>query len=235
MLHSEIATASDLSLVRMSISRPEESVAEYSRLCYPYLTPLGVVLKARFGDIDALSKLMDFARETTSQLGEWCADELWSLALADGESHKIERKIEQYSGTEKENRPRRLIDEELSRLRDAKDFIKNWTFPKPSFEGNGLSPKVTTLLKYLNLVFEKPTDARCIVFVKRRYTAKLLRSLFSQVLIPHLRLGSLIGTRYGDPGDVKISFRQQVLAITKFRKGEINCLVYPTNPVQREC
>lgn len=225
MLHCHIATASDLSLVRNSISRPNESIVEYSKLRYPYTTPLCATLKAQFGDIEALSGLFAFARDATSHLGEWCADHFWFMALADQESLKVERKLERAFLADKENRPIHLLDAELSRVREAKAFVRDWIFAAPKLEENILSPKVLLLHRYLGLIFEKPSDARCIIFVKRRYTARLLMALLTQIGSPLMRLGLLIGTRYGDPGDVKISFRQQVLTLTKFRKGEINCLV----------
>jgi endoribonuclease Dicer len=169
--------------------------------------------------------LFAFARDATSHLGEWCADHFWFMALADQESFKVERKLERTFLADKENRPIHLLDVELSRVREAKEFVHDWIFAAPKLEENILSPKVLLLHKYLGLIFEKPSDARCIIFVKRRYTARLLMALFTQIGSPLMRLGLLIGTRYGDPGDVKISFRQQVLTLTKFRKGEINCLV----------
>lgn len=215
----------------MSISRPDESILAYPALRSAYETPLYTTLKTRFKDIEALSKLFRFAREATSELGEWCADHVWGLALADDESLKLERKVERLFLTAKENRPIHVLDAELSRLREAKEFVDKWEFPAPNFNGNSLSPKVSLLQNYLDLVFEKPSDARCIIFVKRRYTARLLVALLAQVGSCNLRLGSLVGTRYGDPGDVKISFRQQVLTLNKFRKGEINCLVRFLDPL----
>lgn len=234
MLDCQIATASDLSLVRNSISRPNESIVEYSKLRYPYATPLCALLKDRFGDMEVFSGLLIFARDATSYLGEWCADHFWSMALADQESLKVERKLERSFRPDggkrilfpvEENQPIHLLDAELSRIREAKSIVQDWTFPAPKFEENILSSKVLLLYRYLGLIFEKPSDARCIIFVKRRYTARLLVALFTQIGMPLVRLGLLIGTRYGDPGDVKISFRQQILTLTKFRKGEINCLV----------
>lgn len=234
MLHCQIATASDLSLVRNSISRPNESIVEYSKLRYPYATPLCALLKAKFGDMEVMSSLFDFAKEATSHLGEWCADHYWSMALADQESLKVERKLERSFLfddeirpvlREKPDQPVQLLDIELGRVREAKSIVHDWTFSPPRLEENFLSSKALLLYKFLGLVFEKPSDARCIIFVKRRYTARLLMALFTQIDIPLIRLGLLIGTRYGDPGDLKISFRQQILTLTKFRKGEINCLV----------
>lgn len=225
MLDCQIATASDLSLLRMSISRPNESIAVYEKLRYPYMTRLSAALEEKFGEIEALSKIFKFTREATSQLGEWCADRVWSLALIDEDAVKIERKVERSFNGEREVRPIETLDAEIARIREAKEFVANWTFSPPSYTGNSLSAKVMLLQKYLGLIFEKPNNARCIVFVKRRYTARLLGELLTQIGTEHLRIGLLIGTRYGDPGDVKVSFRQQVLTLSKFRKGEINCLV----------
>lgn len=225
MLHCQIATASDLSLLRMSISRPNESIAVYEKLCHPYRTLLGAALEAKFGKIEALSKLFEFSREATSHLGDWCADRVWALALAEEEVIKVERKVERIFDSARDTRPIQQLDAELARLREAKRFVAGWTFPPPTSAGNSLSPKVSLLQRYLALIFEKPSDAKCIIFVKKRYTARLLGELFAQIGTASLRIGLLIGTRYGEPGDLKISFRQQVLALNKFRKGEINCLV----------
>lgn len=225
MLHCHITTTSDLSLVKKSISRPAEQVITYEKLSRAYHTPLADALKQRFGKMEALSKLFKFSREATSYLGEWCADRVWFLALIDEEAMKIQRKIEELFNTGKENRPIQELDSELARLREAREFVANWTFLQPTSTGNSLSPKVLHLQGYLARVFEKPSDAKCIIFVKKRYTARLLGELFKQIGTAHLRIASLIGTRYGDPGDVRVSFRQQVLTLSKFRKGEINCLV----------
>lgn len=209
----------------MSISRPNENIAVYEKLRYPYVTRLSAALKEKFGEIEALSKIFKFTREATSQLGEWCADRVWSLALVEEEAIKLERKVERSFNTEREVRPIEILDAELACVREAKKFVADWTFSPPSYTGNSLSSKVLLLQRYLGLIFERPNDARCIVFVKRRYTARLLGELLAQIGTGHLRVGLLIGTRYGDPGDVKVSFRQQVLTLGKFRKGEINCLV----------
>ena len=225
MLHCQIATTSDLALVRMSISHPCESIAVYKPLSHAYLTPLAIELKAKFGDMETLEKLFKYTREATSQLGEWCADRVWSSALAEEEASKIERKIERNFLVEKESSSMKVFDDELERLHRARDLVSRWEFARPSFEGNSLSPKVQLLLHYLDRIFEKPSETRCVVFVKRRYSARLLGELCTKLGTPHIRTGLLIGTRYGDPGDLKISFRQQVLTLVKFKKGEVNCLV----------
>ena len=153
VLNCQIATASDLALLRNAVSRPKESVAEYDRLSRPYDTPLCAKLKSEFGDLEALSKIFSFAREATAQLGEWCADELWRFALAEKESEKVERKMERLFLRDQENRPMGLLDSELVRLRKAKDIVQQWTFRPPTVKDNDISPKVLLLLRYLALTF----------------------------------------------------------------------------------
>ena len=225
VLNCQIATASDLALLRNAVSRPKEIVAEYDHLSRPYDTPLCAKLKSEFGDLEALSKIFSFAREATTQLGEWCADELWRFALAEKESEKVEQKMELLFLRDQENRPMGLLDSELVRLRKAKDIVQQWTFRPPTVKGNDISPKVLLLLRYLALTFEKPTDTKCIIFVKRRNTARLLRSLLNHLGTLHLRPETLTGSGDGAVGDVKMSFRQQILTLLKFRKGEVNCLI----------
>ena len=60
---------------------------------------------------------------------------------------------------------------------------------------------------------------------KKKNTDFEISNRFCRIDIPNLRLGLLIGTRPGDAGDVKISFRQQVLTLRDFKEGSINCLV----------
>lgn len=224
MLDCQIATASDLSLLRNAISRPQEKVALYTRLSHTHDTPLCSLLRSKFGDLESLPKVFGFAREATSQLGDWCADQVWRFALAEEESRKVERKMERMFLRDQENRPMEMLDKELVRLREAKQIVSEWITPPLVLEGNNLSPKVVLLHQYLKLTFEKPTDAKCIIFVKRRKTARLLAQLFRDIGTPHLRPDLLIGSGFGDFGDVRVSFRQQILTLMKFKKGEINCL-----------
>ena len=225
MLHCQIATASNLALLRASVNRPNENIAAYRPLRRPYDTTLNAKMKSGFKDIVGLTKLFEFSRAATSELGEWCADQLWSFGLADEEARKVERKIERSYAADKLSRPVEEQDAEISRLREAMAIIKDWTFAEPNGVPNSLSSKVQLLKSYLELVFEKPTETRCIVFVKRRYTARLLKELFSRIGTPHMKMGLLIGTRTGDAGDIKFTFRQQVMTLVRFQKGEHNCLV----------
>jgi len=226
LLHSRIATTADLTLLQRTVSRPAEIIAQYDRLQPISETNLCATLRARYGDLEILSKLFLFATEATSQLGIWCADHVWSLGLAEEkEARNAERRVERLFLDEKETRPLSTLDAELARLRNARSVVCQHEFRSPTVTSDCLSSKVLLLSNYLSLVFEKPTEAKCIVFVKRRLTARLLGDLFTRVGTAHVRVGILIGTNAGEIGDINVSFRQQVVTLMKFRKGELNCLV----------
>lgn len=225
MLDCQIATAADMSLVRNSASRPKESIVQYERLRAPYLTPLTAQLKEMFGDLEAVRKTLAFAIDATSQLGEWCADHVWFLALKDEEAVKIERTTERLFMAERDVRPVEQLDADLKRIREAKSFIKGEGLHRREPLYDNMSSKVMELKRCLDHVFKRSAKTRCIVFVQRRYTARMLSELFKKLNITNLKGGLLIGTRSGEAGDLKISFRQQVLALKSFRDGDVNCLV----------
>ena len=226
LLHCRIATTVDLTLLQRTVSRPTEIIAQYARLRPCSETTLCATLRASYEDLEILSRLFLFATEATSHLGIWCADQVWSLGLAEErEARNAERRVERTFLAEKETRPLSTLDAELARLRAARLVVCQHQFPPPTATLGCLSSKVLLLLNYLDLVFEKPTDAKCIVFVKRRLTARLLGDLFTRLGTEHLRVGILIGTNAGEVGDINVSFRQQVVTLMKFRKGELNCLV----------
>lgn len=229
MLDCQIATTLDLSLVRKAISRPKENIVEYGRLRSPYLTQLGQALKDRFGELDVLGKLFDSARLAAAELGEWCADRLWEVVfLGQNEMLKLERLVEGTCESERGSRPVEQRDAELVLLRQAMEFVASWGFASPKPVANILSSKALALQAALVAIYQADENAKCIIFVKRRYTARLLGDLMASergIGPSNLRIALLIGTRYGDPGDVRFSFRQQIITLNKFRKGEINCLV----------
>ena len=182
-------------------------------------------MKSRFGDMQCFSKLLSFSQQANAELGEWCADQVWSFGLAGEEANRLERKFEQDFHAEKQARPLEILDAGLARIRDAKNFVESHSFHLPSFSGISLSSKVKCLHAYLQRIFERPTEAKCLVFVKQRYTARLLLELMKIIGSPYLRLGVLIGARSAETGDVSTTFRQQILTLMKFHKGELNCLV----------
>jgi endoribonuclease Dicer len=189
------------------------------------MTPLCAELDSKYEDMEYLFRLLRISKEAASELGQWAADRLWSIALAEDEANKAEREVERMFLSERVVRPVEVLNRELERVREAKEIVKNHVFSPPKLDCKSVSSKVIALRLYLNSVFEKPTDARCIVFVQKRYTARLLGELFKHIGSSHMRMGLLIGTNGGETGDIKFTFRQQVLTLMKFRKGEINCLV----------
>ena len=225
LLQSRIATAADLSMLRQTISRPVEQVISYESLEPQHLTSFGAEMKARFGDLTVLKKLFKTARSQSSQLGDWCADQVWSVAFNDEEQQgKITRKVQRQFRTEKSTRPIAELDAELARVQEAKAFVQQHVFSPQSLRRPSISPKVLRLSQYLKLIYERNTTARCIVFVKERYTARLLLNLFESIGTAHMHMGLLIGTRSSCTGDQKLSFRDQILTLAKFREGKINCL-----------
>ena len=198
---------------------------DYNRLQAPYMTSLCAELERKYGDMESLAKLIRHSTQAAGDLGEWCADQIWSFGLAEEEANKVERKVEREFLSNNVSPPVEVLDAELKRIREAKEMVRTYLFSPPLDEGYSISSKVKRLRDYLNSVFEKPTDARCIVFVKKRYTARLLGEIFRRIGTSHMHLGILIGSRPSEAGDVKFTVRQQVLTLMRFRKGELNCLV----------
>ncbi|KAL8714323.1 MAG: hypothetical protein Q9220_001654 [cf. Caloplaca sp. 1 TL-2023] len=224
MLHCQIATTANLALLRKSVSRPQESVAVYPPLQFSYQTELCEEMYGRCGEMEKLKKIFKHAREATSQLGEWCADQVWAFAMSEHGAMKLEQKIEKHFNAEDGSGHVQMLDAELNRLREAQAFVHGWDFREPIY-ANSLSGKVKLLQDYLNVIFERPTDHRCIVFIHQRYIARLLHKLFARIGSPHLRLGLLVGTRPGELGDLNMTWHKQKSILKDFRKGTLNCLV----------
>ena len=182
-------------------------------------------MKAKFGDMVAFQKIFKTVWEQSSQLGDWCADQVWFLALCgEEEQRKLARKIEKRFHKDKNARHITDLDLELARLKEAQDFVHQNALTQPAPDNHNMSSKVVSLRQYLDLVYENETNARCIVFVRERYTAKLLSVLFKQIGTSHIHVGLLIGIRSSEPGINQLSFREQFLTLRSFRKGQINCL-----------
>lgn len=224
LLDSQIATTSNLTLLRQFVKRPTEKVWAYDRLEAPFTTELYKTMKDRFGDMSSLEGVFRFAWDASSELGKWCADRAWAHALAEDVLPKLEGNISKAIGTEASDRLPETAYQEISRIKEAHDTVKNHSFDRPDAPGS-LSPKVRLLRQELGKHFESPTDTKCIVFTKMRYTARILFELFNELNMPYLRPGVLVGVRSSDPAGMNITFRQQFIALVKFRRGEINCLV----------
>ncbi|KAJ5747415.1 uncharacterized protein N7511_009111 [Penicillium nucicola] len=221
LLDSRIATTADLSLLRHFVSRPKEEVWAYETLGTPFETELHGTLKAKYGHITILGHFFQIALHASSELGGWCADQVWPLALAIEMLPKIEGQIAKNVDVDFENSAK--VSKEIKEIQNANEFVINY-LSNHSDGPRDLSSKVQLLLKKLEEQFKQSPDTKCIVFVKRRNTAKILSQLCKRLQIPNLCTDVLVGVRKGDTVGMNSTYRTQFLTLIKFRQGVLNCL-----------
>lgn len=233
LLDSQIATTSNLALLHQIVRRPSEDTWTYRKPDPPFETDLFKRLHTEFGDIKALDSTFRFALSATSELGSWCADQVWARAIVEEVIPKLDNSINKAAL----NYGVGVIDQaekDIQRSRKACDIVKAHPFKDPRETGQ-LSSKVEILLTILSHHFRQTAEKRCIVFVQQRNTARVLLDLCEQISIPNFRPGILVGVSSSDLIGAT-SFRQQFLTLVKFRKGEINCLVsYSIDHLQVGC
>lgn len=225
ILHSQIVTTADPSQLQHFQKAQQDVVGHYPTLQMPFETPLYQRLKARLQYNDVFRRVLDFARQATSELGPWCADQVFRLSFEDEEMRRLEAKTERKFAANK-LKDVRDIDTRLIQLREAKKVVDEYQFTEPQPTTEFISGKVLRLRELLLERFEFETDAKCIVFATQRYTVRLLEELFKHKSMgtEFLHPGALVGGRQSDVGDLKSSHREQVLTMMKFRKGQLNCL-----------
>lgn len=217
-----IATAPNMDLLRQYVSKPTEEEWVYQKLLPPSETELYTMLKTRYGDMQHLSGTFQFAYVASSELGPWCADQVWALALADEVLPKLEASIMKDAGGDPQVLEKAQSD--VKRANEASEFVKKYISDN-AFRPVELSSKVELLLKSLTEQFVKWPEKKCIVFTERRNTAKVLLQLCQEKRIPNLRPALLVGARKGDLVGKNVTLNQQFLALMNFRKGDVNCLV----------
>lgn len=222
LLHCKIATTSDLSLLANHITRPNEEVAGYAPLQQPFETQFHQKLRARYGDVQVFQKLFHDSKLFSSELGPWASDIYWSFAISEHESRRMALREERAFNKQKLQTLDKL-DKELALLREAAEYVKDHDFGRPTATSTHLSSKVLVLNTYLQGYYERTAESRCIIFVERRQTARLLNIIFKHLGGPNLHSDILVGNSTGI-GDQKVSVRSQFLTVLKFRKGELNCL-----------
>ncbi|CAG7919009.1 unnamed protein product [Penicillium olsonii] len=221
LMDCRIATTSNISVLRQFVNKPTEEEWVYEKLPAPFETELHGILKARYGDISFLNGIFQFSLAASAELGPWCADQVWALALADEVLPKLQALI--MKGADTDPQVCEKVENEIERVREASEFAKNYVFDNFS-RPTGSSSKVELLLKKLTEQFLKYADTKCIIFTERRNTAKVLLQLCNARSIMNLRPDLLVGARKSDTMGMNVTFRQQFLALMKFRKGEVNCL-----------
>jgi len=223
LLHAKIATTTSGSLAD-HISRAVEHNLVYPRLDEPFETPLYQQMKSKFGRLgfQIHQRLFAQSKDASAHLGAWASDMFWQFALAD-EQAQAEVMVARYCHKSKINHSVSQLDNETRLLREAAEIVANHKFGTPKLNEEDLSSKVLTLSHVLNQHFSRPTSNKCLIFVERRQTARLLALIFSYIGPTHLRVGLLAGNN-GKLGDFSQSLHQQVVTMAKFRNGELNCL-----------
>jgi endoribonuclease Dicer len=225
LLHSRIATANDLSFQEI-VKKKHEQVLEYGPMNQPFETEFLRATIARFSHVKVLQTAFDTVRGIAAELGTWCADQYLVEALAEKKLRKYELVVERAFNECPGGRTIADLDKELAEIRKASEYVRGrWELMPKRIDSKDLSVKVRELQNFLAKEFERPSSYRCLVFVEKRHTARLLAALFQRLeLTENLRPGFLTGPGSGNLADVKFSFRQQVVTMMQFRNGEINCL-----------
>jgi endoribonuclease Dicer len=206
-------------------NKAEEKIVLYPQLQEPFETELYQQLKSKFSDLKALTSLFRTAKELTHSLGPWASDFFWSLALAEVQINKAKAKAER-EYTDLSNALEKL-NSNLALLQELSELISSFSFGSPTLgPQSNLSPKVTALHQVLEEHFDRPTSARCIVFIEQRWVARLLATIFKRKEFggKELRVGLLIGAGTSNEGANASTYREQVLTLLSFHKGGLNCL-----------
>lgn len=223
MLHSRIATTADPNALRRTMGRPKTEVQHmYPSLPPRFDTMLTSKLKPLFRNNKVFSKALGFSETACRELGAWFVDRMWQLGLEDDEFLKLEAKTERR--LTKDMATSEVIEKQKDRIGAAREIIRAHDFTPPA--DHNMSSKVEALLRVLEDHFKDPKiRCMCIVFVERRWTAKLLSDLFQQEdgpKIPNMNTGYLMGAT--DDGSSATSFRSQLKTIIDFKKGILNCI-----------
>lgn len=222
LLHSRIATASDWSFQQI-LRRSEEMFIIYAPLRPAFETELLSATKARFSHVKVFEKAFKLAKDTAAELGPWCADLYLTDALAESKMRKYEAVVEKNFHAYSVGKSISDLDKEIEEVRRASEYVAGrWKIEKD--KDRDVSSKVHELVKFLEGEFQRPSTYRCLVFVKERHYARLLSDLFSCQGYEHLRPGFITGAGSSDLGHANYSLREQVVTMTKFRNGTINCL-----------
>ncbi|RDA87011.1 hypothetical protein CP532_6707 [Ophiocordyceps camponoti-leonardi (nom. inval.)] len=219
MLCSEIATVSDDVLMQSQAQRQQlETKESYSKLVTPEeaRTSLWKKIAALMQDDYGYRIHLDSTLEAASTLGYRCADRYWELLVTESE---IVKRTGQAHGA-----GAREADKVQDNMRSLQKLIRENALDVTPRDV-AYSSKFTTLRDCLEDAFTRQDTRRCIVFVQKRYTALLLADALQR---PEQRIEGLIpsylvGTQSAS-GLVSMTFRDQVLALQRFRRGETNCL-----------
>lgn len=222
LLNSRIATTADPDALKRSVSKPKkEIVAKYASLARSIDTSLTGKLTPLIGNNKIFAKAFGFIESSGRELGPWFVDRLWKLVLGDDEILRLEVKTERTLN--KDMATAEIVETRKSAVQSAREMVKKFELTTP--EDSLLSSKTLLLIKLLMSHFScEDPKIRCIVFVEKRWTAKLLADFFINYRnLLGLKVGSLMGANTLD-GSSETSFREQIKTIIKFKSGSLNCI-----------
>ena len=225
-MDSKIATIS-YSLLQKHVSRPSERTIKFNGPSPAVDTPTNQAMRVHFGHLHDIKPLLETAKRISSQLGRWCSDAFWTFALNEKKAKKMEAKAERrFTRIEKVIDPE-MLDKEIAELEKAHDFVKaNIHLLDPESSPDNLSAKVIATMDQLKLEFEKSLKPRCLIFVEERATARLLSLVLQRMNHPNIRPGKLVGSSSQSFDGMHDTFKEQTKILSKFRTGDINCLVW---------
>ncbi|KAM0283091.1 hypothetical protein ACHAQH_002694 [Verticillium albo-atrum] len=221
LLHSEIATIPEDSV---SFQQVQKEVVEhdcrYLALEPRFMTRLHGKIQEQVRYNKNFAKALDNSLEISSSLGSWCVDRFWQFFLTE------ENLMRMAAQTAQDSIFAHRAETERAAIDEVRKIIKGHHFPPVTKTLHDLSSKVLCLLNHLERRFSTPTDHKCIVFVEKRNTAMILADLFSMPGLgpTYLKPAALIGNP-SDSSPLTMSYKEQVITITKFRRGEYNCLL----------
>jgi endoribonuclease Dicer len=227
LLQSRIASVSEGTLgIQLGRKNHEEVVEYYHTLPLNWESDLVRSLDLIIANHPLLKKQLRFSKDSAREHGAWFAHQYWKLCFRDTEYAKWMAKAESF---DEESMIRYAGGEAVDVIRRVHSVVKAYQLPKLSDKIDLISTKTNCLLRILEKYFsyDKDHNHKCIVFVDQRNTALMLTEMFndevSDVLIPYLKPAYLFGSQR-DGGPCNMSYRDAVLTIHKFRKGELNCL-----------
>ncbi|PHH81314.1 hypothetical protein CDD82_1058 [Ophiocordyceps australis] len=232
ILCSEIATISDESLMQSQARRQQVLVTEmYDRLLSPQdaRTPLWNEISSLLAEEFEFRDHFQFSQDAASMLGSWCANRYWQLLMTDtqiskrvSKSHTLNPGAISSDGLTDSDRFGALLNK-VQLLTRSSTVARP---PEVDDSKRDLSSKVILLWRILDDAFSHRQTQRCIVFVQKRFTALLLSEVFEHVAtkISGLSASYLVGSSADSWSISSMSFRDQVLTLQRFRRGEINCI-----------
>lgn len=192
LLHSQIVTVSDPSLLQQTVCKPKrESVAEYDA-APQNPTKLDLALQKVVGEHALFRGAFAFTASASQDMGGWCVDRFWKLFFEQEDASVIEAKTIKNARREGKD-----PDPYLLQVKEARQMVTSHELPSAVESLSRFSPKVIQLIRVLRDQYKDADGKRkCVVFVRQRNTATALADLLQQpgIKIPEAHIGVLVSS-----------------------------------------